>query len=170
MPARLRLATHVSYEEMYHRFRAAEDVTARAHWQVLWMVSQGFRTDDIAVAVGYSPTWVRKLVGRYNAGGAEAMGDGRRHNAGQPRLLDGPGEAALQEALRERPCDQGLWSGPQVAAWMSRRLERPVHPQRGWEVLRRLGYTPQRPRPAHEGGDPQKQEDFPGESAADAGG
>lgn len=170
MPARLRLADHVSYEELYHRFRAAEDVTARAHWQVLWMVAQGFRTDDIADAVGYSPTWIRKLVGRYNAGGAQAMGDRRRHNAGQARLLDAEREAALRAELQNRPAEEGLWSGPKVAAWMSQRLRRPVHAQRGWEVLRRLGYTPQRPRPAHEGGDEAKQESFPAESAADAGG
>ncbi len=145
-------------------------MTARAHWQVLWMVSQGFRTDDIADAVGYSATWIRKVVGRYNEGGTDAMGDGRCHNVGQARLLDAEDDAALRAELQHRPADEGLWSGPKVAAWMSRRLGRPVHAQRGWEVLRRLGYTPQRPRPSHEGGDEAKQESFPAEPAADAGG
>ena len=89
----------MSYEELFHRFRAAEDATARSHWQVLWMVSQGFRTEDIADAIGYSPTWIRKLVGRSNEGGAEAMGDQRRHNAGADSLLSAEDEAALARVL-----------------------------------------------------------------------
>lgn len=170
MPARLRLVDHLSPEALFARYQQAREPVERTHFQVLHLVSQRWRTEDIAEAVGYTPIWIRMLVARYNRGGVEAMGDRRRHNAGQARLLDAEGEAALQEALRERPTDEGLWNGPRVAAWMSQRLQRPVHAQRGWEVLRRIGYTPQRPRPSHEGGDKQKQEDFPAESAADAGG
>src|SRR5215217_2589708 len=48
------------------------------------------------------------------------------------------------------PDDGGLWSGPKVAAWMAQRLglER-VHPQRGWEALKRIGWSIQAPRPRH---------------------
>lgn len=170
MPARLRLADHLSSEALVARYQQAREPVERTHFQVLHLVNQRWRTEDIAEVVGYSVVWIRMLVARYNRGGAEAMGDRRRHNAGQARLLDAEGEAALKEALGERPPDEGLWSGPQVAAWMSQRLQRPVHAQRGWEVLRRIGYTPKRPRPSHEGGDKDAQEDFPAEPAADAGG
>ena len=34
--------------------------------------------------------------------------------------------------------DGDLWDRPKVAAWMSEMLERPIHPQRGWEYLRAL--------------------------------
>jgi transposase len=50
--------------------------------------------------------------------------------------------------------------GRQVAAWMSRVLGRPVSPQRGWEWLRRLGFTPQRPRPRETRADAAAQEAF----------
>lgn len=170
MPARLRLAAPCSAEELLVRDRSAKESTERTHFQVLHRLSQRWRTEDIAEAVGYSVVWIRVLVKRYNEGGAEARGDRRWYNAGQACLLDREGEAALKEALKQKPADEGLWSGPQVAAWMSKRLARPVHPQRGWEVLRRPGYTPQRPRPSHEGGDKDAQESFPAKSARDPGG
>ena len=37
------------------------------------------------------------------------------------------------------------------------RSEQPVHPQRGWERLRRLGWTPQVPRPRPVKADPAAQ-------------
>ena len=39
-------------------------------------------------------------------------------------------------------------------------LERPVSEQRGWEWMRRLGFTPQRPRPRETRADPEAQAAF----------
>lgn len=136
---------------MEQRYRAASRPVDVKHWQVIWLYSKGWHTEDIAEAVGYDVPWVRKLAGRYNEGGPEAMGDGRQNNPGQERLLDEEGLAALRDALdNERPPGGGQWNGPKVAVWMSERLGRHVWPVRGWEYLRHLGYTPQRPRPRHE--------------------
>ncbi len=168
MPARLRLADHLREEDLFTRYHGAQQPIARTHWQVLWMVCQGFRTEDIADAVGYSPTWIRKLVGRYNAGGPETMGDQRQHNAGADALLRPEDEEALRCALQERPPEGDAWSGPLVARWMSARLGREVSRYRGWEALRRLGYTPQRPRPRHAQADPQAQATFPGGASGEA--
>lgn len=168
MSARLRLADHLSQDEIFACYQAAQHVILRTHWQVLWMVAQHFRTDDISTAVGYSPTWIRKLVGRYNDEGPEAMGDQRRHNEGTNALLSAEDEAALAAALREDPPEGDLWSGPLVARWMSQRLGREVSRVRGWEALRRLGYTPQRPRPAHDQADPEAQAAFQGGAPSNA--
>jgi transposase len=132
----------------------------RTHWQILWMLSQGFYSEDIADAVGYRPAWVRKLVGRYNEAGPDAMLDGRADNPGAPALLSSEDEADLAEALTAPPAEGDAWSGPLVARWMSERLGRPVDRKRGWEMLRWLGYTPQRPRPRHTGADEQAQAAF----------
>lgn len=167
MPARLRLADHLSAEELFARYRASEGSVARSHWQVLWMLSQGWRTEDIADAVGYSPTWIRKLAGRYNEGGEAAMGDLRRHNRGATPLLGSEEEAALRQALQTAPEEGDVWSGPLVAHWMGKHLGRRISRTRGWEALRRLGYTPQRPRPCHAGADPEAQASFPGRAAPD---
>ena len=56
--------------------------------------------------------------------------------------------------------DGGLWTGRQVAHWIGAMLGRPVDPARGWEWMRRLGFTPQRPRPRETRADPAAQDVF----------
>ncbi|HEV2130067.1 MAG TPA: winged helix-turn-helix domain-containing protein [Longimicrobiaceae bacterium] len=129
------------------------------------MASSQWRSADIAEAVGYSVIWVRKPVRRYNEGGPQALEDQRHFNPGQPRLLSAEQDAELGRRLRSKPEDGGLWSGPKVAQWMGEQLGRPVAEVRGWEVLRRLGYRPLRPRRRHVKADPQAQEDFPAGAA-----
>jgi hypothetical protein len=140
MPARLHLADHLTEEARFARFQSAADPRARSHGQVLWMVGQAFPTEDIAVAVGYSPVWIRKRVGRYNEEGPAAMGDRRHHNPGAKRLLSADEEAALQAALQSPPPEGDGWSGPVVARWMSQRLGRAVSRFRGREGLVRPRY------------------------------
>lgn len=159
--ARLRLAPHLVAEELLARSRSASDPVEKTHWQVLWLLSQGRVSEDIAEITGYSLNWVRILVRRYNQDGPPAARDQRHTNRGQAPLLSADLQRELARALEQPPEDGGLWSGPKVAAWMSRRLGRAVRVQRGWEYLRRLGYTPQRPRPRHTGADPQAQARFP---------
>src|SRR5215217_6505857 len=91
-----------------------------------------------------------QLAARYNASGPEALGDRRRRNGQAASLLTGDVLSALAERVRTPPEDGGLWSGPKVAAWMARHLGlAKVHPQRGWEALRRICWSPQAPRPRH---------------------
>src|ERR687897_307703 len=93
---------------------------------------------------------VPKLAARYNASGPEALGDRRRRNGKAASLLTPDLLAALAERVRTPPEDGGLWSGPKVALWMARRLGlAKVHAQRGWEALRRIGWSIQAPRPRH---------------------
>ena len=88
------------------------------------------------------------------------MRDGRHDNRGAAGLLDAGLREELAAALAQSPEEGGVWSGPKVAAWMSRRLGRQIHPQRGWEYLRRMDMSPQRPRPKHPQGDPSAQHSF----------
>jgi transposase len=61
----------------------------------------------------------------------------------------------------DRPAPQGgRWTAAQVAAWMSERVGRPVHVARGWEAMRRLGFTLGQPRPRHALADERAQEAF----------
>ena len=66
----------------------------------------------------------------------------------------------LRVALAGPAPDGGIWTCRQVANWMSQTLRRPVSPQRGWEWMRRLGFTPQRPRPRETRADLEAQEAF----------
>lgn len=158
MPARLHLAPHLSRAEIAERYRSATKPVEMRHWQVIWLLAKGWRTADIAEAVDYTVVWIRKLCHRYNEGGPEAMGDGRRHNPGNPPMLDEAGQAELKRAIEEDPPPGGgNWNGPKVAEWMADYLGREVYAARGWDYLRRLGYAPLRPRGRHQEADEEAQ-------------
>ncbi len=88
------------------------------------------------------------------------MGDRRHGNPGAQAILSVELQQQLLEELQSPPADQGLWTGRKVAAWIKDKTGRQVHPQRGWEYLRRLGGTLRVPRPRHAKADPDEQEAF----------
>lgn len=149
MARRRVLVPHPTVDESEGRYRGSRDAVARSQWQIIWLLAQGKTTATVIEATGYSEGWISVLVGRYNAGGDAGIGDRRHTDPGAAPLLDAAAQEALRLALAEPPTEGGQWTGPKVARWMAGQLGHPVHPQRGWEQLRRVGYTPQVPRPAH---------------------
>ncbi len=103
---------------------------------------------------------MREIARRYREDGPAGIGDRRHGNPGAAPLLDAVRQAQLREALAGPAPDGGIWSCRGVAAWMSDLLGRPVSAQRGWEWMRRLGFTPQRPRPRETRADPAAQAAF----------
>jgi len=145
-----RIVEHLPAEELEARYRAARDATEARHYQAIWLLAQGRTVLEAAEVLAFVPRWVEELAARYNSFGPEALGDQRRRNGRTASLLTPDLLAALAERLREPPEDGGLWSGPKVAAWMARhRGLAKVHPQRGWEALKRLEWSVQTPRPRH---------------------
>src|SRR3954467_4809248 len=145
-----RVAGHLSVEDLEAGFRSARDPTAMRHFQVIWLLARGHTIADVAAVTSFVPRWIEQLLARYNAHGPEALGDLRRRNGGAPSVL----RPALLECLRTRltqpPPDGGLWSSRKVAAWMAGELGRAaVLPQRGWEALKAIGWSVQKPRPRH---------------------
>src|SRR6478609_9684161 len=134
------LAAHLSPAELGQRYRAARSPIERSHLQIVWLLSRGRSEREVARVTGHGRRWVGEVARRYDEGGPDGLGDRRRGNAGARPLLG---------ALAEPPADGGLWTGPKVATWMAARLGREVWPQRGWDYLKKLGYSAQRPRPRH---------------------
>jgi transposase len=158
-----RVAGHLSVEDLEAGFRSARDPTAVRHFQVIWLLARGHTIADVAAVTSFVPRWIvprwivprwivprwiEQLLARYNAEGPEALGDLRRRNGGVPSVL----RPALLERLRARltqPPPDG-WSSRKVAAWMaSERGLAAVFPQRGWEALKAIGWSVQKPRPRH---------------------
>src|SRR3954466_10574941 len=145
-----RVADHLSVEDLEARLRSAQDPTATRHFQVIWLLARGHTIADVAAVTSFGRRWIEQLLARYNAAGPEALGDLRRRNGGVPSVL----RPALLERLRARltqpPPDGGLWSSRKVAAWMAGELGlAAVLPQRGWEALKAIGWSVQKPRPRH---------------------
>jgi transposase len=149
-------------------YRKASDPVLRTHLLMVWRLSVGDSIREVAGMVGYSEKWVREIARRYEREGLEGLGDRRPGNPGakERALLDEEGQAELREALLKGPppaaLGGGMWSGPKVARWIEQRtgLEK-VHVQRGWEYLRKVGHSPQVPRPSNaQGADASEREAF----------
>src|SRR5918998_3026794 len=144
-----RIVGHRPVAELEARYRAARDATEARHFQAIWLLAQGRTFLEVAEVLAFVPRWVEELAARYNASGPEALGDQRRRNGRCASLLTEAVLAALAKRVRRPPEDGGVWSGPKVAAWIARHLGlAAVHPQRGWEALQRIGWSPQAPRHA----------------------
>jgi transposase len=159
VPRRLVVASHLGRDQLRARARAAPAVD-RMRWLAVRLVAEGRPATEVGPLVGFSPEWVRTLVRRYNADDPAALADQRRGNAGGLPLLDPAQQEELRAALGVPAPGGGIWTCRSVAAWMGERLGRPVSEQRGWEWMRRLGFTPQRPRPHEERTDPAAQAAF----------
>jgi transposase len=160
MARSLNLPAHLALDELEQRYRRSDDPVARSQWQIVWLLAGGAATAAVARSTGYSVNWIREIARRYREDGAAGIGDRRHTNPGAAPLLDAAQQEALRQALGEPAPDGGLWTCRSVATWMSEALGRPVSPQRGWEWMRRLGFTPQRPRPRETRADPAAQEAF----------
>jgi transposase len=157
---RLHIPSHLALDELEQRYRRATDAVARSQWQIVWLLSSGTPTAEVARVTGYSVPWVREVARRYREEGPAGIGDRRHRNPGAAPLLDATRQERLRAALGGPAPSGDLWTCRSVAAWMSAVLGRPVSPQRGWEWMRRLGFTPQRPRPRETRADPVAQEAF----------
>jgi transposase len=157
-----RIVGHLPVEELETRYRAARDATAARHHQAIWLPAQGRTILEVAEVLAFVPRWVTRLAARHDARGPAALGDGRRRNGKAASLLTPDLLAALAERVTAPPEDGGVWSGPKAALWMARHLGlAKVHAQRGWEALKRIGWSVQAPRPRHaRAATPERRADF----------
>lgn len=161
MPTYIHVVTHLNLDKLEQRYRKTTDPIERSHLQIIWLLAQGKRVREVAEVTGYCPNWIRILARRCNQAGPEALLDQRQHNKGAPCLLSEEQQGRLPHLLEHPPADGGLWSGPKVARWMGEQLGRKVHPQRGWDYLKRVNFSLQIPRPRHHKADPAEQEAGP---------
>lgn len=156
------VAGHLSSAELRAGWRQSADATLARHFQVIWLLAEGHSVAEVARLTGFVPRWVQELVARYNRFGPSSLGDRRRGNGAKPRILTPEVLAMLRERVKTPPDDGGVWTAKKVATVMATELGlAEVAEQRGWEALRAIGWTIQRPRPRHaQAATPEEQEAF----------
>ena len=145
-----KVAEHLSLAELQAGYRTSEDARLARHYQVIWLLAQGRSCAEVAQLTSLARRWVEQLLARYNAFGPSSLGDRRRGNGARATILTPAVLDVLRERLKRPPDDGGVWTSRKVAAVIAAELglER-VAEQRGWEALRAMGWTIQRPRPRH---------------------
>jgi transposase len=142
------IVSHLSVEELEERYLSCSDATSSRHFQTIWLLAKGRGVREVSDVVGFVPRWIDELVVRYNADGPAALGDLRRHNGARARVLTPQMLERLLLRLVDPPDDGGVWTSKKVAAWLAGQLGLvSVGVQRGWEALRAVGWSIQKPRP-----------------------
>ncbi|HEV8192639.1 MAG TPA: winged helix-turn-helix domain-containing protein [Ktedonobacterales bacterium] len=167
MARRIRLATHLSVDELEQRYRAAHEPHERTWWQIVWLLARGQTATAIAESTGYTASWIGQIATRYNEQGPAGMVN-RQHTTSwrAPRMLSAQQQEELRQALAsDAPGGAKKWTCRAVADWMAEKLGRPVQVQRGWDYLQRLKQSRQTPRPRHALADVEQQAEFKKSSA-----
>ena len=58
MPKRISITPHLSIDELAQRYRQAQNPIERSHFQIIWLLAQGKRTEAVAEVTGYSRSWI----------------------------------------------------------------------------------------------------------------
>jgi len=130
------------------RYEACADATSSRHFQTIWLLAKGHTIGEVSAMTSFGRRWIEQLLERYNAFGPSALGDLRRRNGAaatvlRPEVLD-----RLRARLVDPPPDGGVWTSAKVARWMAGELGlASLAPQRGWEALRAIDWSIQKPRP-----------------------
>jgi transposase len=145
MPKRITIEPHLTLEELEARYRRAKDSVERSHYQIIWLLSQGRPSEEVASITGYSRSWIYELVWGYNRVGPDTLGDKRHDLPGAEPLLNEEQQQLLRQVVQAPPPNGGRWNGTKVANWMSEQLGRPINRQRGWEYLKLIRFRMQAP-------------------------
>jgi transposase len=159
---------HLPAPELAQRSRRAPTPVEARRWQLLALIADNLTVKQAARLVGLNYDYARRVVHRYNQEGPAALRDRRRElrAPGTRPLLTAEQQQELAAAIQGPAPGGGLWTGPAVARWIAAKTGREqVAPQRGHDYLKRLGMSPQRPRPRHHAADPVAQAAFQESSA-----
>ena len=165
MPKTAYLANHFSSSELQEKYFKSKDTVETKRWHLLWKISLWWTIKNSVIAVGCSYPYTQKILNRYNKNGGEGVRNRKNktsnHIRGKKRLLSQPQLEKLTIAIANKPPDGGIWTGTKVTCWIERETGREkVWNQRGWDYLKKCGYSWQSPRPAHKKADKLEQELF----------
>lgn len=111
------------------------------------LLQQGKGIREVARLLGVTPTSVVRWKEALEEGGLEAPQ--AKPHPGRPSALSAEQKAALEAVLRQGPLAAGfatdLWTLDRVAQVIKVHFAIEYHPGHIWEILRGLGWSPQKP-------------------------
>ncbi len=144
------------------KWQSATHHTEKVRWHGLYLLKKGVDPTIIASTLDRNMRWLRMIVLKFNAQGSAGVTDRRGSNGGHNKLLNKHQSQKLydQIVMGVAP-DGGLWTGPKIATWIAKEINKPVASSRGWKYTRQLGLSLVTQRPTHiAAASAQQQKDF----------
>ena len=115
--------------------------------QAAQLFEQGLCQAEVSRQLGVKPASVCRWHQVWRAGGPEALR--QQATAGRKARLTPAQRQQLEQALRQGPQAHGyrsqLWTLERIGALIRKRFGVRYHPGPVWKLLRKLGWSPQRP-------------------------
>lgn len=162
MGTALKIREDRSAGELRRLARRERDGRAAARMYAIANALEGMSRAEAARLAGMERQALRDAVLRYNAEGLAGLHD--RPKGHPPRRLTPEEEAALAAAILQGPDPERdgtcAWTRPDLCRWLAAQFGKTYHPSSLTRVLRRMGFSRQKARPAHPKRDPEAQARF----------
>ena len=162
MGAALKIRDDLAPLELRARARRERDGRAAARLYAIAHALEGKSRAEAARVAGMERQALRDAVVRYNTEGLAGLHD-RPKGRPSRRLTDGE-EATLAAVILKGPDPERdgvcAWTRADLCRWMAEHFGKTYHPSSMTRVLRRMGFSRQKVRPANPRRDSKAQERF----------
>jgi len=162
MSGKLKISESMSSDELRRWARGCNDGRAAARAYAVANALEGMTRAEAARLAGMERQALRDAVVSYNAEGVEGFFD--RPKGHRKEWLSEGEQAILADKVYTgpRPEVDGVcsWTGEALAIWISQRFAKTMHPDSVTRLLRRMGLSRQKARPAHPKTDAKARERF----------
>jgi transposase len=162
MGAPLKIKDERSSAELRRLARRERDGRVAARFYAIANALDGMSRDEAARLAGMERQALRDAVLRYNAEDLAGLRD--RPKGRPPRRLTEGEEATLAAVILRGPNPERdgccAWTRGDLCRWMAGHFGKTYHPSSMTRVLRRLGFSRQKARPAHPRRDEKAQARF----------
>ena len=149
MPKKLTLENHLTKQQLRRKYLSCQHSQEKKRWQGLSLIAEGGVAAQVAKQLGMSANWISETVHRYNEGGVVGVKNKSKNEGSKTLTVEQVGELE-KEIESGRSTDGRLWSSTQVRRWVKEKTGEDIHKTTAWRMLRKLDFTRQVPRPAHE--------------------
>lgn len=162
MGTALKIRDDLTSRELRARARRETDGGAAARMYAIAHALEGKSRAEAARLAGMERQALRDAVVRYNGEGLAGLHD--RPKGHPPRRLTDGEEAALAAVILKGPDPERdgvcAWTRADLCAWMADHFGKTYHPSSMTRVLRRMGFSRQKARPASPRRDEKAQDHF----------
>jgi len=83
---------------------------SRSHWQIIWLLAQGQRSEEIHKSTGYSVKWIQAWRGAIHSRAA-GIGDKRTEHSGRKAELKPSQQGPIEDAAPGSASSNEYWTG-----------------------------------------------------------